>query len=87
MLGGIITSGFLFWALVRISQGEIGGAVARWIASHHGPAVSPRLEGEVASLRDRAEQLERQLADAHERIDFAERMLARGGVTAAGGGA
>ncbi len=87
VLGGIITSGFLFWALVRISQGEIGSAVARWIASHHGPAVSPRLESEVAGLREQVEHLERQLADAHERIDFAERMLTRGGAAVGGGGA
>ncbi|HTO72924.1 MAG TPA: hypothetical protein VMJ30_03850 [Gemmatimonadales bacterium] len=87
MLGGIITSGLLFWALVRISQGEIGSAVARWISSHNGPATSSQLEREVVLLRGQVDQLERQLADVHERIDFAERMLTRGGAGVGGGAA
>lgn len=40
----------------------------------------PALPGDVAALRDQVEVLQQQLSDVHDRLDFAERMLAQGRV-------
>lgn len=83
---GFVSTGLLIWAMVRISQGKVGEAIAGWIASQSGGRTPPNLVREVAGLRDRVEHLEQQLLDAHERIDFAERLLAQGRPSAIGGG-
>lgn len=86
MLTGIITTGFLVWGVVRVAQGQIGAAIARWIGSQSGQFGNPELASDVAALREQVDQLQQQLVDAHERIDFTERLLARGrsGVTGTG---
>lgn len=82
---------FLSVAAVFILRGPIGKALGQWIASWGSPehkameAKWVELEaakkgiplGEVADLRDDVEDLQRQLADVQERLDFAERVLAR----------
>lgn len=77
ILAGLISTGFLVWGFVRVSQGQIGEAVARWIGSQGGQYGNPELAADVAALREQVEQLQQQLVEAHERIDFAERLLAR----------
>ena len=82
---------FLSLAAVFILRGPIGKALGQWIASWGSPehkameakwaevaAVSKGVPlGEVADLRADVEDLQRQLADVQERLDFAERVLAR----------
>jgi hypothetical protein len=79
-------------AAAFVLRGPIGKALAQWIASwgspehkameakwadvaaaRHGAPAS----GEVAELRADVEELQRQLADVQERLDFAERLLTR----------
>ena len=74
-----------------VLRGPIGKAIAQWIASWGSPehkameakwaevaasrgGASP---AEVADLRADVEDLQRQLADVQERLDFTERVLAR----------
>jgi hypothetical protein len=74
-----------------VLRGPIGKALAQWIASWGSPehkameakwaevaAASKGVPlGEVDDLRADVEELQRQLADVQERLDFAERVLAR----------
>lgn len=76
-----------------VLRGPIGKAVAQWIASWSTPehkameaqwakVAAAKVPGggtglEVVELRDEVDELRRQLAEVHERLDFAERMLAR----------
>lgn len=84
---------FLSVAAVLVLRGPIGKALGQWIASWGSPehkameAKWVELEaakkglmlggGEVADVRADIEDLQRQLADVQERLDFAERVLAR----------
>jgi ubiquinone biosynthesis protein UbiJ len=75
-----------------VLRGPVGKALAQWIASWSTPehkameaqwakvaaASAPRAAGtEVAELRDEVDDLRRQLAEVHERLDFAERLLTK----------
>ncbi len=75
-----------------VLRGPIGKALAQWIASWSTPehkameaqwakVAAAKASGgdvvEVAGLREEVDDLRRQLAEVHERLDFAERMLAR----------
>jgi len=71
-----------------VLRGPIGKAIAQWIASWGSPehkameakwaeVAGGRDPGEVSELRAEVEELQRQLADVQERLDFAERVLAR----------
>jgi hypothetical protein len=67
-------------AALGICFGPIGAALARRLAGRHQPdetlaeieQLSERMTAEVDDLRGR-------LAEVEERLDFAERLLARGG--------
>jgi hypothetical protein len=79
MLTEVLTTAAVVWAIVRISQEEIGSAVARWIQSRHGGIPEgPDTSAELARVRDRVDTLQLQLEEAQERLDFAERMLVSG---------
>ena len=75
MVGSIPVLGIIAWAGVKIF-GPIGQAVARRIGGSG--SMSDTLEHRVASLADDLDQVRAQLAETHERLDFAERMLAQG---------
>lgn len=63
---------FICMAAVAISRGAVGKAVADRIARRHdSQADADRLRGELDEMRQRMLELE-------ERVDFAERLLARG---------
>jgi uncharacterized protein YlxW (UPF0749 family) len=81
---------FLSVAAVFILRGPIGKALGQWIASWGSPehkameakwiemkAGHGRTPEEVNELQADVEELQRQLADVQERLDFAERVLAR----------
>jgi hypothetical protein len=56
--------------LVKIFRGPVGAAFADRIRGGQAPAADPVLTAEVDQLRAR-------LAEVEERLDFAERLLAR----------
>jgi hypothetical protein len=57
-------------AVVKIFTGPIGAAIADRIRGRAGSAEDPALAAEVDQLRGR-------LAEVEERLDFAERLLAK----------
>jgi hypothetical protein len=69
---------FVMIGLSVILRGPLGQAIADRV---RGGAVDmgadPRVREELDSLRLEVDELRGQLAEAHERIDFAERLLAR----------
>ena len=75
MITGILMTAGLIFGVVKIMQGPVGIAISRRI---HGHAGDDDLRNEVAMLRDHVEQLQQELGEAQERIDFTERLLARG---------
>ena len=64
-----------------VLRGPMGKALAEWIRGwSHTEAKwieAKAAPGEVAELRADVEELRHQLADVHERLDFAERLLAK----------
>ena len=66
---------------VIVLRGPMGKALAEWIRGwSHNEArwiEAKGAPGEVAALRADVEELRHQLADVHERLDFAERLLAK----------
>ena len=71
-------------ALVTTLIGPIGQAIARRISRGKGDPATGLTTGEmtaerVAALEDRIAELEAERGQLEERLDFAERMLARGG--------
>jgi hypothetical protein len=73
MLGAIPILGILAWSAVKI-LGPIGQAFARRIGGGSGGDV---LEQRVETLAQEVDGLKAQLTETHERLEFAERMLAQ----------
>ena len=63
---------FLSMAAIFVLRGPFGRALAERLAGRGGPA-----DGEVRELRGDVEALRHELTELQERLDFAERMLAR----------
>lgn len=76
MFTGLIMFVAAAFAVVRIAQGQIGQAIARRI--HGKGAADPEVRQEIEELRDQVTLLEHRLAENEERLDFTERLLARG---------
>lgn len=66
----VIVAVALAIAMVKIFRGPIGAAIAERVRGGSAPAEDPALAAEVDQLRGR-------LAEVEERLDFAERLLAR----------
>jgi hypothetical protein len=67
---GMITGVLITWGL--------GWGIVRGIREWRGGGQPDRLlEGEVGALRDQVEQMQQQLIEAHERLDFTERLLSQ----------
>lgn len=67
MLTGTVMTGAVVWGIVQIVR-----------IRTHASQSAPDLVGEVASLRDQVDALQRELMETQERIDFAERLLTKG---------
>ncbi len=65
---------FLCAAAVFILRGQFGRAIAERISGRGRPAVEDQ---DVRELKTEVEALRTQLLDVQERLDFAERVLAR----------
>jgi hypothetical protein len=77
MVTGMVTIGFLVLCVVKVAQSQVGQAIARRIGGRSG-AGDQELREEVMELREQVGHLEQRLAEGEERIDFTERLLARG---------
>ena len=76
MLTGLLVTGTIAFAAVKIFTGPVGQALGRRIGSKGGHP-DPDLLNEVAALRGDLEQMQQRLGDAEERLDFSERLLAQ----------
>ncbi len=57
----------------------ISWAVVQGIRARNQPRIGePELSRALAELEERVDRLQHELAEAHERIDFTERLLTRG---------
>jgi len=65
--------GTLFTGLIALSFTRLGKALAKRIEGGGDDVTSERL----ARLEAEQDRLQRELADAHDRLDFAERAIAR----------
>jgi len=77
MVTGIISMVVIGFVIVKVAQSALGQAVARRISGRAG-AGDQELREEVMELRELVSHLEQRLAEGEERIDFTERLLARG---------
>jgi hypothetical protein len=70
---GLFAITFIFGGgtLFLLSISPVGKALAERIRGHAPPAQDPELLAEVDALRQ-------EVAELHERVDFAERLLSRG---------
>ena len=69
---GVLAITFIFWGgtLFLLSVSPVGRALAERIRGQAAPAQDPELLAEVDALRHEVSEL-------HERVDFAERLLAQ----------
>jgi hypothetical protein len=67
---------FVSIAAVAVLRGPLGSAIAERIRGGHGVDDS-RLQADVEQLRHELDQVRQELAETQERVDFAERLLAR----------
>lgn len=76
MITGTIMTGLFILGGVLVFRGPVGQAIARRI---QGKAREPEQEllGEVHQMREHVAQLEQQVLEMEERLDFTERLLAR----------
>ncbi len=69
---------FVMIGLTVILRGPLGQAIADRIRhGASGAGTDARMREELDTLRLEVDELRGQLSEAHERIDFAERLLAR----------
>jgi hypothetical protein len=66
---------FIMIGLTAILRGPLGHALADRL--RHSGGADPALKEELDSLRLEVDELRQQLGEAQERMDFAERLLAR----------
>jgi hypothetical protein len=79
---------FLVMGAVGVSFSPVGRAVARRLGGDKGEQAEGAVLAEVDALREEMQQLRGELSEVHERLDFAERLLAQArakGQIAAGG--
>lgn len=77
MVTAIITTGLFFWGVVQVARSPVGQALGRRLQGRYAQA-DPELSAEVAMLREQVDLMQQQLVDTQERLDFTERLLARG---------
>ena len=76
MITGVLITGLLVVGVVRVMHSPVGVALARKIQGGL-PEPDEELRTEVTYLREQVEDVQRQLGEAQERLDFAERILSR----------
>ena len=75
MITGALVTAFLVMGVVRVMQSPVGVALARKIQG--GVPDDEELRAEVTYLREQVEDVQRQLGETQERLDFAERILSK----------
>lgn len=76
MITGVLITGALVAGVIRVMHSPVGIALARRISGAQGEA-DEELRADVTYLREQVEDVQRQLGETQERLDFAERILSR----------
>lgn len=76
MLTGMVITGAVIFGFVRLMHSPVGIALARRLQGRSGE-IEDEVRGEMAWLRDQVEDVQRQLMETQERLDFAERLLSQ----------
>jgi hypothetical protein len=76
MITGVLITGALVMGVIRVMHSPVGIALARRISGGHGEPDDD-VRAEVTWLREQVEDVQRQLGETQERLDFAERLLSR----------
>ncbi len=76
MITGIFVTGSVIFGFIRLMHSPVGIALARRLQGHSAD-LNEELRSEVAWLRDQVEDVQRQLGETQERMDFAERLLSQ----------
>ncbi len=79
MVTGILITGMVGFAVMRVFQGPVGQAIGRRI--HGASSDDAELVLSLQEMTDRVDQMEQRLLESEERLDFAERLLAAGSGT------
>ena len=75
MVGGMVISGIVLWAFFK---SDIARAIAERIRGRRKPhEVDDAEPGHVAELEQRVVEMQGQIAEMAERLDFTERLLAQ----------
>ena len=74
MITGVLITGGLIYGAIRIMHSPVGIALARRIQGRH-DGEDEETRAEVAALREQVDEVQRQLGETQERLDFAERIL------------
>lgn len=77
MITGTIMTAFFIIGGVMVFRGPVGQALARRIQGKGGELEQEMLT-EIQALREHVLALEQQVGELDERLDFSERLLARG---------
>lgn len=77
MVTGIVSMVVIGLVIVKVAHSQLGQAIARRISGRSG-AGDQELREEIMELRELVNHLEQRLTEGEERIDFTERLLARG---------
>jgi len=77
MITGMVMTGAIIFGIVKVMHSPVGQALARRIQGRHGEGDED-LRSEVAWLRDQLDDMQRQLGETQERLDFTERLLSQG---------
>lgn len=77
MIDGVLITGMVIFGGVLVFRGPVGQALARRIQGRGGE-LEQELITETQALRDHVLALELQVGEMDERLDFSERLLARG---------
>lgn len=76
MITGMVITGAVIFGFIRLMHSPVGVALARRLQGRSGD-LDDEVRGEVAWLRDQVEEVQRQLAETQERLDFTERLLSQ----------
>jgi hypothetical protein len=76
MITGALITAFLVIGVIRVMHSPVGIALARKIQGGQAGG-DDELRSDLTDLRELVEDVQRQLGETQERLDFAERILAR----------
>jgi hypothetical protein len=76
MITGLVITGGVIFGFVRLIHSPVGVALGRRIQGQGGDADDD-LRAEVGWLREQVEDMQRQVMETQERLDFTERLLSQ----------